>query len=129
MKKEIKDYLHLYLGCEIICRNSGKVGKVILHGENLQKAINLQWTPILRPLSDMTEKECDEFGIASDGGEYIYDCLTPDAVYSSWSAVIGVSEASERINEMRKRWIDCDGLIESGLAIDATTLNKGILHG
>jgi hypothetical protein len=131
--KSIKEYLHLYLGCP--CK--GKDGSMIytLQSVDLKahpllkdaygnECVIFDFKPILRPLSDMTEKECDDFGIASDGGEYIHDCFEPDAIYGSWSAVIAVSQFSERINEMRKRHIDVDGLIEAGLAIDSTTINQ-----
>jgi hypothetical protein len=126
MEKKIEDYLPLYLGCKI-CYSSHHEPQdetYVLNAGNLHEAILFSDQPILRPLSDMTEKECDDFGIASDGGEYIHDCFEPDAIYGSWSAVIAVSQFSERINEMRKRHIDVDGLIEAGLAIDSTTINQ-----
>lgn len=56
MSKEIKDYLHLYLGCEL--ERGGRVTGALLDAAN-EAAFNA-WEdcrPILRPLTDMTEEE------------------------------------------------------------------------
>lgn len=135
----IKDYLHLYLSCEILIEpyedQPAYIDTIdgICVGEsvNFKKASDYYFDdlndfdikPLLHPLSDMTDEECDEFGIASDGGEYLYGCFEPDAVYGGWMAHIEISSVSERLNEMRKRGFDCDGLIEAGLAIDKTKLD------
>jgi hypothetical protein len=73
MEKNIKDYLHLYLGCEIyifppktatngwlktqVERIEDLGWKYILSIENINKTIKDGYCPILRPLSDMTEEE------------------------------------------------------------------------
>lgn len=71
MEKNIKDYLHLYLGCEVGIKDGG-----ILYGNEKMTEINTygyvhlyerdgywpidQIKPILRPLSDMSEEERKE---------------------------------------------------------------------
>lgn len=73
--KEIKDYLHLYLGCEIKCTGGHYEGEVAIINGVTKTHITVEgsiksdfnvivyetfynyWKPILRPLSDMTLDE------------------------------------------------------------------------
>jgi hypothetical protein len=72
MQKKIEDYLHLYLGCELKSGNGGSVklfavtkeiipctdfGIAVLNGNQTYTTQLGSYRPVLRPLSDMTEKE------------------------------------------------------------------------
>ncbi len=107
MKKEIKDYLHLYLGCKVVFNE--KLKAVITHkllADNLVPKEKLK--PILRPLSDMTEDEDQEF-------EYI-----------RYKKDLSIYEGTAmQTAYLLSKNFDLFGLIESGLAIDATTLKEG----
>lgn len=117
---KFKEVAHLYLGC-IMTRNgfSGKLLQVKLPKEtDLNDEIEFQvscsdwwenfsdqnhYKPILRPFSDMNELE-DRHAIGlkkTDGG------------------IIG---AAKCINFLASKYFDLFNLIESGEAIDATTL-------
>lgn len=73
--------------------------------------------PLLRPLSDMAEGEktsiCDELGIITS------NCFTwiESALHG---AILKFDTQVKFINSLRKRSFDVDGLIESGLALNAT---------
>lgn len=125
MSKQIKDYLHLYLGCKFI-HNVHK-GVFELCGYNIYEAYAQnslgvstfdarQIKLILRPLSDMTPSEFKEVeayhpetkrwldvGHLDDGGKVQFD---------SWSPYVTVYLLS--------KGFDLFGLIEEGLAIDKT---------
>lgn len=68
---EIKDYLHLYLGCEgeLIEKNRGRIGRkksiavltpLLLHDLDIMPDL-FSFKPYLRPLSDMTKDEARHF--------------------------------------------------------------------
>lgn len=120
MSKNITDYLHFYLGCNIQFKGQEKKGKINI--ENLWQLVSVhQMTykkiatieamgcvkslapedikPILRPLSSLEGKEKEWYGNRRefDGLEFLY---------------------------LLKQGFDIFGLIEQGLAIDKTTLNK-----
>lgn len=141
MKKELKDYLHLYLGCECVfedCRNEGdkEHGKLIEIGINMAciETVNnedpyIECTPneikpILRPLSDITDEEWSEIEekihvlFDAQGMGMIRDNFLSDKNNErcGWHLI------NDALIELRKRSVDVDGLIESGLAIDKTTL-------
>lgn len=146
MNKNIKDYLHLYLGCECIVKEPGEsafksVLEGIQRGKFLLKEYGhlLLWEaaeikPILRPLSDMTEEELIEqeniFKIYEPDFE-----VTPDMRKNAWEKIkndgIMAVEFSEDNNPLMvfelfryflSKHFDLFGLIESGLAIDKTKL-------
>ena len=70
--KDIKDYLHLYLGCEAVATGKKpgtkryRLSTIATDGgymfetipEQFSIALGKDWKIILRPLSDMTEEEC-----------------------------------------------------------------------
>lgn len=65
MEKKINDYLHLYLGCEVMWENEEGTagGTEILDGHLIESAKRISGTihkPLLRPLSSMTEEEAIE---------------------------------------------------------------------
>lgn len=77
MKKDLKDYLHLYLGCECIYdwpytmefNLEGKVTAKIIEEINSPKLTGAVTNvkPILRPLSDMTNEELEFLYYLSEG--------------------------------------------------------------
>ncbi len=78
--KELKDYLHLYLGCECLLEHKVRVTlngfennhPVVLNKKDWQSARVNQMDlikPILRPLSDMTDNEIDELASVLLGKE------------------------------------------------------------
>ena len=131
--KEIKDYLHLYLGCDVqytfkseysdvvelrigILESIDRNGNcVITHKDKDGKIIHAftrlhigSFKPILRPLSSMTPKEKLELSRLN---------------LSEWSADL-VKYQAIRTKWYLSKQFDLFGLIEAGLAIDATTLNN-----
>jgi hypothetical protein len=123
MSKDIKDYLHLYLG--VYCQRMGQedVSNVYkLTGVSFDDTQRQWWAyfeneedcyaaiedvfPILRPLSDMTEEEL------LIGGP-IPQTNTFDVV-GKWSP--------DQFVYLLSKGFDLFGLIEAGLAIDKTKL-------
>lgn len=117
MDKKIKDYLHLYLGCEAIItdvRNDAPdehwaaIGNRITIDTSFLHYISEGWIsvkPILRKLSDMTEQENKELKKIKHSDVFIIK----NAEITQW---------------LLSKHFDLFNLIESGLAIDATTLKK-----
>lgn len=130
MKKEIKDYLHLYLGCDYQDQFGG-LGNINEHTFLVMfdaAKRNVPFKLLLRPLSDMSEDE----------KLYIVEAITYSHVrFSSKDSILGSFDA-DRYNKkhnnelypdeflyLLKQGFDLFGLIESGLAIDKTkTLTK-----
>lgn len=135
--KQLKYYLHLYLECKCVVQS--EQGEHILTGISYDDTQKVWWcyfentefryalledvAPILRPLNTMTEEEWDNI----EGKILIPDVMGMDALRDSF--LIGTSEyrfgweiVSDALNELRKLNIDCDGLIESGLALSNETL-------
>jgi hypothetical protein len=126
MEKQLKDYLHLYIGCKIIWgdKNSPHVGTLVgLEGacttENYRAEIATRiedkrhhyqcFSPkvnqcllVLRPLSDFKEAEADY--------------VSPFALEGKPSIMVN----ADLTRHFCSLGIDCFGLIEAGLAIDAT---------
>lgn len=107
--KDIKDYLHFYLGCEAVTVKS-KPEIITGHIIDLVNGNFYHAKPILRPLSDMTEEEA--FDLEAVGGSTEVFELT-SIVYSF---------DSHRMLWALKKGFDLFGLIESNLAIDSTKL-------
>lgn len=138
--KDIKDYLHLYMGCEVEVQQNWRANNfepvlehkagAILRVDPILLAIirereDFKVKPILRPLSDMTEEEW--FAVETkiclspvEGHGYLQDNFIKDMPDDRFSW--GVT--NKAIIELRKMGIDCDGLIESGLAISSLTINS-----
>ncbi len=116
--KQLKNYLHLYLGCDT---NKGKLCSVNIEGicivmmnDGQIEAGNIEdIKPILRPLSDMTEEEREEFKNVRYGHRLLDISLFIDlelsATYVKW---------------LLSKHFDLFGLVEAGLAINATTLTE-----
>lgn len=120
MDKQLKDYLHLYLGCEMACHkdfipNSREEstrgeGFCILTPDLLSDIDRNRleygtphFKPILRPLSDMTEEEAKE----------AYTIRGKNAFHEF---------TGETVKYLLFKHFDLFDLIESGHAIDKTTL-------
>jgi len=113
--KEIKDYLHLYLGCEVLC-DKATSGSIILNGHLIDSALTVgaTITPLLRPLSSMTEEEMQECG----NMEYNF---SNDPELNTWDyKAFETLLSPEQFAWLLKRRFDLFNLIESGLAIDKT---------
>lgn len=124
--KDIKDYLHLYLGCRALLPN-GKIDTLDYveieqgvyfpskgtdtedFGHNLLSEVK----PILRPLSDMTEEEMLE--AVSIGGLF-YRGESVKAFIANWTCYSG-----EVTRYLLSKSFDLFNLIPEGLAIDSTT--------
>jgi len=113
--KEIKDYyLHLYLGCEFYL---SEAKNDFVHIDRPMGVWDLSQNekyedriikPILRPLSDMTEEEQSEVNFRDINAAWAY---TNEEVWSF-----------EQVRYLLSKHFDLFGLIESGLAIDSTTI-------
>lgn len=116
MEKEIKDYLHLYLGCQCVWRVKGLDDEWRIAGVDLKVLDRVydrqpfEFKPILRKLSDMTEEEATEMQLSG-----IWFRTTKER----WEDIICTPE---NLIQLLSKHFDLFGLIESGLAIDATTL-------
>jgi len=120
MKKNIKDYIHFYVGQPIKTSRYGtgvldSVSKTCFHVE-FEKTIqgflfNADAKLLLRPISDMTDKEMDEVKKYSDHSDHI-------EYYIETGVFIRIDGELHRI--LCKWGFDIFNLIESGLALDKT---------
>jgi len=117
--RNLKDVIHLYLGCPIrfhsnltgtwgiwnkmTCSDIEIATDHIRFGEKCQL--------LLRPLSDMTEDDANKMGVWADW----HDNKKFGEDWGSWNP--------EQFIELLKNHFDLFSLIDSELAIDATTLN------
>jgi hypothetical protein len=130
---ELKDYLHLYLGCE--CHRMGEVDEndkptvSTLTGISYDDTQRIWWAyfennesgysvvedvfPILRPLSDMAEEEKKHLLWDNDTQEILAHFKNNDA---------GMTR-NEFLFLLSKHF-DLFGLIDGGLAIDKTSLQQ-----
>jgi hypothetical protein len=130
---KLQDYLHLYLGCYVAVKgerwvNNGFVGRLIgvtedralieFMGDNWEKFEDFK--PILRPLSDMTDDECHEYGVESDSGEFSYGTISSDCTIGGHHHILDITRIAEITRCLCESGFDCFGLIEAGLAIDKT---------
>ncbi len=131
--KEIKNYLHLYLGCECYDHfNDVTINLTPLAYAGWDKREDEQIKLILRSLSDMTELEAIELAKLSEMDEHFnevrWERNTYNDIIVSWQ---GANEDREVFNATGERfycaeqftWLlskhfDLFGLIEAGLAID-----------
>jgi hypothetical protein len=108
--KDIKDYLHLYLGCYCKATNHfgaysfPKITHKLLEEDNPITA-NCTIEPILRPISDITDEEQLELQVLEMELQDNDSHVSPLEIYAA------------QCNQCRKWEIDIDGLIEAGLAI------------
>jgi hypothetical protein len=146
MKKDIKDYLHLYLGCEtdqgvligmVNCDNDKEdIQCVCLMKEGgLVNGAIKNIKPLLRPLDDMTEEEGYEvlrrqhsYDVMPTQGQYEvadrYLAYRLDYVHRNSKVFYQrrpvVPKTPEATRYLLSKGFDLFQLIESGLAIDKT---------
>ncbi len=119
MEKHIKDYISLYIGCEIQTPDCIGVNLGLYYADEIGyfNGVNIRYPngkvyvqnynqvkPILRPLSDMTEEDEEVTGL-NPTYEFGHHVFSPDEF------LYFISKA-----------FDIFGLIDEGLAIDKTTL-------
>lgn len=122
MEKKIKDYLHLYIGCEVqvtpfhdikyIGKLIGTDGycqlSVVINGDHFSTERHISICKLLlRPLSDMTEEEKEWQQNQSKKSSGFFPSYT---------------EIAELTKYLLSREFDLFHLIESGLALDKTKL-------
>lgn len=110
-----KEVAHLYIGCMLFDTNPNFYGQKVVFDYTYLSAdrhIFDRCTPILRPLSALTQHDADTIGY-TDRDEFLemIDECTPEWRISAADYVYLLS-----------RHFDMFGLIASGQAIDATTL-------
>lgn len=127
MEKKIEDYYPLYIGCEVqvifndelclgritgVFTQRGTEVQVIWNGHAMEEPTYFEFgvKPILRPLSDMTEQEYEDL------------CDLREIASKSKSPYSMLEMEAETVNHLRLLRFDVDKLIESGLAIDKSTL-------
>lgn len=126
-KKDIKDYLHLYLGCD--CDRSGRLERIdysfLVWCENNHRLKDVK--PILRALSDMTEEEIQTlYGIYNSGKECKPHLLKTWYSNFNWH----YADASQHrvrfdaIPFLLSRGFDLFNLIPDGLAINKSSLKN-----
>jgi hypothetical protein len=118
---KFKDVAHLYLGCDVLVKHyhSNDWGGPTrftphLFAESFNSGrFTYQpelFKPLLRPLSDMTEEE----------RVWFKDEVLPLGKKHDMAYFQDIRDAANIINRLRNKGFDCDGLIESGEAIDKT---------
>jgi hypothetical protein len=120
--KKIEDYIHLYLGCEVMDLYNNKVGKLVgVSGKDVLVSHNTQWClahkevkPILRPLSSLTGEEIEEMWYGHTGAEVRGEMPNGLTVF--------FNVTPEHVAYLLSLGIDLFSLIPSGLAIDKTKL-------
>jgi hypothetical protein len=121
MEKNIKDYLHLYLGCKV--REVMSLG----YDEYTLTKLGLAYHaihqgnkifPILRPLSDMTEEEKNE--LLQVDREYTSANILPNIPLGRLLVLHYTERQAQITRYLLSKHFDLFGLIPTGLAIDAT---------
>jgi hypothetical protein len=130
--KSIKEFLHLYLGCDVVYYENGeyKGFGVNTHALHVNIEMGLRKTevkPILRPLSSMTEEEAIEMY------DHLYPDVPRDSKFKSVTILSQLSlpgmyyEGACSIHDYKgwfpyllSRGFDLFDLIPSGLAIDGS---------
>lgn len=145
MEKNIKDYLHLYLGqrVEVMPAQSksysGQLQQIDINGyciladESITRHAYFQYCKlILRPLNSMTEEEAKDLAHIYTGlkityvritdGQVIFNYLEGDQVHENVLDVEIVNPDSFRY--LLSKGFDLFGLIDAGLAIEISSNQK-----
>ena len=139
--RNIKDFIHLYFGCRCqfedirnedttdvgVLIEVGKDFAVIKDGKGIENEVMLfEVKPILRPLSSMSDDEKWDL-LSFIGYDLICDIDVIDISFINPQAKDDDRFAPEVYYKATlwflKHHFDLYGLIEAGLAIDATTIN------
>jgi hypothetical protein len=140
MEKKLQDYLHYYIGCKMTHKDhSGK--PYILIYDTIENAIYYGDKPILRKLDSMDDADIKSF-LNWDRLNELYVDVSYEKIehaiklnYSipvdgeadypqSVTIMPWIELRSDQFHHLIKHGFDVFGLIESGLAIDASTLTK-----
>ena len=119
MSKNSNDYVHFYLGCKAYWQCEG-VKSTYAAPINYTMLDSADWIkPILRPLSTMTDEEkvevCEIANLMT--AEHFIDAVLDGRPYNlRWNT------CSELFRYLLSRGFDLFGLINEGLAFDATEL-------
>lgn len=128
MKTEFKDVAHLYLGCkaEVELKSDSNLGYE--DGINTLDGIMVDWLrefkyvkPILRPLSDMSNEEIKEL---QEMGYSLSFPLQRILDENGDELRMDVFDLAELTLWLTSKSFDICNLIESGQAIDKTTLSQ-----
>lgn len=162
MKKDIKDYIHLYLGCEAYVFPDDTLSngwldaavknmpalqyKIPVTLDRVKHIIERGYKLILRPLSDMTEEErLHWFNRVKKDGETLDESVWTtelngqpcDPHWTLWmnerwngcrcAYTVGINDhfTAEEFVWLLSKSFDLFGLIEAGLAIDRSKLERG----
>ena len=130
-EKKIEDYMHHYLGCEVLVSNKietlvhvGLLGNDSQRFHTIQKyqSFTNEWKEdnklILRTLSSMTQEERDiiDFEYGSGSGN-LSDSLMNEKLYQ-----LRIEDTFEITRYLLSSGFDIFGLIEAGVAIDKSKL-------
>jgi len=148
---KFKEVKHLYLGCKVrVDMTSSNMGykdgaftglskslgtyftQVEFGKANFQEFHNYPVKPYLLPLSAMTDEQMVRVGliirnIKPEDATYADKLFALDdapffAIKKGMKCTLSLAQCVELTNYFRSQYFDIDGLIESGEAIDATTL-------
>lgn len=134
---ELKEVLHLYLGCEVTdgedvmtLTSVGLYGYTAANKECKSQGIFKRIKPILRPLSDMTEEEWKS--IIMEFSIDVVNAYNSYTRYGDKPKHVLILENRLNTNTLKfndgmillRKHFDLFGLIESGQAIDKTTINN-----
>ena len=138
--KELKDYLHLYLGCQFVMKINGPerlTAQMNFGADALNASLDSKEpiTPILilRPLSDMTQDEADVIWGILDWNERITGVARITDIIREFDVIEEDNDTTSNAHwgylckilpYLLKYGFDLFGLIDAGLAIDKTTLNQ-----
>lgn len=135
MAKELKDYLHLYLGCKVQYGKNQyipEIGSVkkedecILTASTLGNFLNVpngicsDIKPILRPLESMTEEEKKSYRIINKNSIPSKNML-PEIRDGNLTNCFLNENDPYLIHWLLSKHLDIFGLIEAGLAISSIT--------
>lgn len=129
-KRKIDSYLKYYIGCEIKSDLGIGVLNAVVDGNRVQvgvgygynnRALKLHYSDeiklLLYPLSAMSEDQ--KYNPQSEIQCFFLDNENKHPIDVEFPTI---EQMSHVINSFRKMGYDCDGLIESGLAIDKSPL-------
>lgn len=133
---EPNSVLHFYIGSKIKIEKSNYylVHELSIHNKDEvvltahvlwileTRGRGVEFKLILRPLSSMTEKEAEDFGMMYEQGKYHSEVLEFDSRIGASTSFIGADSAAERITRLLKAGFDLFNLIPTNQAIDSTKL-------
>jgi hypothetical protein len=120
--KTLESILHLYLGCDVKHKDSNQIFKltgydissnrITMRGEGeIYCQLTGDYKPILRPLDSMTEEEEKHMISTQD-----------DVKLDGYPQILLKADSGETFIWMLSNGFDLFGLIDSGLALNATKL-------